>query len=481
MSELALESTFAGCRIEEVAGRGGMGIVYRATQVPLGRTVALKVVAPERAADATFHARFERETRVAAAIDHPNVIPVYEAGETEGRLYLVMRWVHGGDLQDLIAGTGGLDPGRAAEIVAQVGAGLDAAHAAGLVHRDVKPANVLIAGSGHVYLTDFGLTLESAADPRITRTGEWIGTAEFMAPEQFEGEEVDARTDVYALGCVLHATLTGRPPYARPTVSATMLAHLRDFPPRPSTTPAVPEEFDAVVARALAKRPEERYGSAGELGKAAREAAGLPAVPIEDNEPATHNGGSAAAALTTPGRTIALSDAAPPAPTARLADPRRRGAQNALRMSSAVVALGAGIAALLLVLVDPFRPGGSSGPVTKAEVRRAVDSFSRAYAREDDDALADGLTSDVERVTPADSQRGRRAVLREYRRQFASNRTSGYRVNDLELSDGRAGRATGEYVASVSGARPITGHITFGVRRDHGEARIGLIAVTPDR
>src|SRR4051812_32329706 len=215
MSELALESTFAGCRIERVAGRGGMGIVYRATQVPLGRTVALKVVTPERAADETFHARFERETRVAAAIDHPNVIPVYEAGESEGRLYLVMRWVQGGDLQDLIASSGGLPYERAAEMIAQVGAGLDAAHAAGLVHRDVKPANVLLDRSGHVYLTDFGLTLERSTDPRLTRTGEWIGTAEFMAPEQFEGEDVDARTDVYALGCVLHAALTGRPPFAR--------------------------------------------------------------------------------------------------------------------------------------------------------------------------------------------------------------------------------------------------------------------------
>src|SRR4051794_35783132 len=150
-----------------------MGIVYRATQLPLGRTVALKVVAPERAADATFHARFERETRVAAAIDHPNVIPVYEAGESDGRLYLVMRWVQGGDLQELIAQSGSLEATHAAWIVAQVGYGLEAAHAAGLVHRDVKPANVLISGeegSGHVYLTDFGLTLETTSDVRITRT-----------------------------------------------------------------------------------------------------------------------------------------------------------------------------------------------------------------------------------------------------------------------------------------------------------------------
>src|SRR4051812_41528311 len=333
MSELALESTFAGCRIEQVAGRGGMGIVYRATQLPLGRTVALKVVAPERAADATFHARFERETRVAAAIDHPNVIPVYEAGDSEGRLYLVMRWVQGGDLQDLIRQSGRLDPARAAEIVAQVAAGLDAAHAAGLVHRDVKPANVLIAGSGHVYLTDFGLTLEPSTNPRITRTGEWIGTAELMAPEQFEGEGVDSRTDVYALGCVLQMALTGRPPFARPTVTATMLAHLRDPPPRPSETPGVREAFDAVLARALAKRPGERYPSAGELGRAALEAAGVPAAAGEP-ETAEHNGSHVAPTMTLPGPTTALPDAAPPPVTARLTLGGGRVASRALLMAS---------------------------------------------------------------------------------------------------------------------------------------------------
>jgi serine/threonine-protein kinase len=479
VSELALESTFAGCRIEEVAGRGGMGIVYRATQVPLGRTVALKVVAPERAADATFHARFERETRVAAAIDHPNVIPVYEAGESEGRLYLVMRWVEGGDLQDLIARSGGLDARQAAEIVAQVGAGLDAAHGAGLVHRDVKPANVLIAGSRHVYLTDFGLTLESSSNARITRTGEWIGTAEFMAPEQFEAEPVDSRTDVYALGCVLYTTLTGRAPFARPTVTATMLAHLRDAPPRPSATPGVPEAFDEVVSRALAKPPGERYSSAGELADAALAAAESPGGSA--GKATAQNGSSGAATMTLPRPTIALPGAAPPPPTARLGHARGRLASRAMLMATLVVAVAGGIAALLLVLVDPFRPGGTSGPLTKPEVRGAVDSFARAYAREDDQALADVLTSDVARVTPADAQHGRRAVLREYRRQFGANRTTGYEVNDLDLRSGKAGRAAGSYVASRSGAGPITGRIAFGVRRDHGRPRIGLIAVTPDR
>jgi serine/threonine-protein kinase len=470
VSELVLESTFAGCRIDGVAGRGGMGVVYRATQVPLGRPVALKVVAPERAADPVFHARFERETRVAAAIDHPNVIPVYEAGESEGRLYLVMRWVEGGDLQELIARSGRLAPGEAVRIVAQVGAGLDAAHRAGLVHRDVKPANVLIAADGHVYLTDFGLTVDTHSDVRITRTGEWIGTADFMAPEQFEAEPVDARSDIYALGCVLYAALTGRPPFARPTVTATMLAHLRDPAPLPSASADAPKELDDVVARALAKRPEDRYQSAAELAEAALAAASRSPARARGAQ----NGSLAANAMPKP--TLVLADS-PPAPTARLS---RRSRWRPLAIAATLAAvLGAGIAALLL-FVDPLRPGGSSGPLTEADARRAVHSFARAYGSEDEDALREVLSGDARRVTPGDSQRGRPAVLREYRRQFAANRTTGYAVEDLDVRGGRVVRASGRYVAARSGARPITGRIAFGIRREQGKPRIALIAVTPD-
>ena len=258
--------------------------------------MALKLVAPERAADATFRARFEREARVAAAIEHPNVIPVYGAGEEDGRLYLLMRWVPGTDLQALIRRSGRLDHVHAAAIVAQVAAGLDAAHAVGLVHRDVKPANVLLGGedgSGHVYLSDFGLTLDPATDARVTDSGEWFGTVDFMAPEQFEGDLPDARTDVYALGCVLNAALTGEPPFPRASVPGTILAHLHDPPPRPSATAGVPQAFDGVVARALAKRPNDRYRSAGELAKAALAAAGGLAVEPEgavDQRPTRQNG-----------------------------------------------------------------------------------------------------------------------------------------------------------------------------------------------
>ncbi len=279
MDDLRPGERFAGCRIEAVAGRGGMGIVYRATELALDRRVALKVVAPEGVADSAYTERFVREVRMAASIDHPNIVPVYGTGEEAGRLYLVMRYVDGTDLHALVRRDGPLAPARAARIVAQIAAGLDAAHGAGLVHRDVKPANVLVTSAGaapghdHVYLTDFGLTVEVSSDTRMTTSGQWIGSVDYMAPEQLRAEPVDARTDVYALGGVLHAALTGDAPFRRQTVPQTIAAHLGDRPPRPSAMAGVDEIFDAVVARALAKDPADRYSSAGDLGRAALAAA----------------------------------------------------------------------------------------------------------------------------------------------------------------------------------------------------------------
>ncbi|HWH94289.1 MAG TPA: serine/threonine-protein kinase, partial [Baekduia sp.] len=272
MADLEIGSEFAGCRIEGVLGRGGMGVIYRATELRLGRSVALKLIATEQASDPEVRERFEREARLTASIEHPNVVPVYGAGEEDGHLYLVMRYVPGTDLHHLLRQDGRLAPARAASIVAQVAEALDAAHAAGLVHRDVKPANVLIGGE-HAYLSDFGITRVQASDTRITDSGNWIGTVDFMAPEHLRGEPTDARADVYALGCVLHTALTGTPPHRRTTVPATITAHLHAPPPRPSDTPGVPAAFDAVIARALAKEPADRYPSAGDLGRAARAAA----------------------------------------------------------------------------------------------------------------------------------------------------------------------------------------------------------------
>ena len=280
MAEVSIGSVFAGYRIEGVAGEGGMGRVYRATQMRLNRPVALKLIVPELAGDPDFRARFERESHLSASIDHPNVIPIYEAGEADGTLFIAMRWVEGTDLRSLIVSEARLDPGRVVAIVEQVGEALDAAHSGGLVHRDVKPANVMLTathGREHAYLTDFGLTKKTEATKALTRTGHFVGTPDYMSPEQITGAPADARADVYALGCLMYHALTGRPPYDRDSEVATMYAHLNDPPPSAvETTPGTPVALDAVIARALAKEAARRYPSAGDLGRASRAAIGGP-------------------------------------------------------------------------------------------------------------------------------------------------------------------------------------------------------------
>ena len=259
-----------------------MGVVYRAVQLDLDRPVALKLIAPSLAQEPSFRERFMRESRAAAAIDHPHVIPIHYAGESDGTLYIAMRHVEGPDLRTLVRAQDRIDPARAARIVAQIGAALDAAHARGIVHRDVKPENVLIGSGEHAYLTDFGLTkrLDSSAAP--TRAGGWVGTLGYVAPEQIRGERVDARADVYALGCVLVFTLTGHAPFRREGDEATLWAHLSEPPPRPSADVAgIPEALDDVVGRALAKDPADRFPSAGDLGRAALAAVGLEAPSDE--------------------------------------------------------------------------------------------------------------------------------------------------------------------------------------------------------
>jgi len=273
LGELAVGTVFAGHRVDALAGRGGMAVVYRATDLALDRPVALKLVAAALGEEPAFRARFATECKLAASIDHPHVVPVYRAGEERGRLFLTMRLVDGDDLRTVLRREQRLDPGRAAALVAQVAAGLDAAHRRGLVHRDVKPASVLVerrAGEEHAYLTDFGLTVDPRAARHLTRTGFAVGTADYMSPDQARGETVDARSDVYALGCVLFRMLTGSPPFERPSEVETLLAHLHDPPPRPrSLAPELPEAIDAVLARALAKAPAERTPSATALASEA--------------------------------------------------------------------------------------------------------------------------------------------------------------------------------------------------------------------
>ena len=279
MSEsLGPGSTFAGCRLEAVAGRGGMGVVFRATQLALQRSVALKAIAPELAADTDFRERFQRESLLVASIDHPNVIPIYEAGELDGTLYLIMRWVDGTDLRTLLTTSGRVSPGRAIELVRPVASALAATHRRGLVHRDIKPANILIArgdeeDDDHVYLTDFGIARRTDGES-VTRAGVFVGTVDYTAPERFEGGKGDAASDIYSLGCVLFEALTGHVPYGRPTSVSKIYAHVADpIPSARDEAQEVPEELDAIIAKAMAKRPEDRFGFAGELTAALGQAA----------------------------------------------------------------------------------------------------------------------------------------------------------------------------------------------------------------
>ena len=266
--------TFAGYRIESVVGRGGMGVVYRATDLRLERPVALKLVAPELAEDEVFRRRFLREPKLAAALDHPHVVPIYEAGEHEGRLYLAMRFVDGSDMRTLLRQEGGLPLERALAILAQVASALDAAHRRALVHRDVKPANVLVDEDGHAYLTDFGVTKQVGGDS--TDTGQIVGTLDYLAPEQIRGEAIDGGADQYALGCVMFECLTGAAPFHRATEAETLWAHMQDSVPPVAGRPGL----DPVLRKALAKEPGDRYSSCGELIEAARLALTGLRVPV---------------------------------------------------------------------------------------------------------------------------------------------------------------------------------------------------------
>jgi serine/threonine protein kinase len=247
-----------------------MGMVFRATQLGLDRPIALKVIAPDWAADEGYRERFQRESRLTASIDHPNVIPVYEAGEFDGRLYIVMRWVDGTDLRGVLSRSGRVPPRRTIALLRPVASALAAAHGSGLVHRDIKPANVLIARSGvesgdHIYLTDFGIARRTDADA-ITRTGMLVGTVDYMAPERLEGGSGDTASDIYSFGCMLFELLTGHVPFDRPNNVAKVFAHVSDpIPSAHDEVTEVPQRLDVVIATAMAKRPDDRFGSTREL------------------------------------------------------------------------------------------------------------------------------------------------------------------------------------------------------------------------
>ena len=402
MASLETGTVIGNYRIERAVGRGGMGVVYLATQLGLNRRVALKVIAPDLAEDPGYRDRFKQEAEVAASIDHPNVIPVYEAGEAGDMLFLSMRFVQGTDLRALIRAHGRLAAPHAARIVAQVAAALDAAHAAGLVHRDVKPANVLLAAGGeeHVYLTDFGLTKRAASEGGMTKPGTWVGTAEYVAPEQIQGHPVDARTDVYSLGCLLFQALTGSVPFPRDSDIAKVYAHLSESPPSVYWAVSdVPEEMDAAVRRAMAKSPADRFPSAGDLGRAALAAA----EGREETAPERTVAAGAAAPVDyptaplgppppvprswAPGTATGATAALPPSP--RAPAPARRPKRWPWVLAGLLLLAGAGVGVAIAAgafstttntVVVPAGPSSSTNPGAPLVTRDQVQSVLQQYA-----------------------------------------------------------------------------------------------------
>ena len=362
-----LGSDIAGYRIEERIGRGGMGVVYRAQHMNLRRRAAIKIIAPELADTRGFRTRFIREARIAAALQHPNIVTVYDAGQVDQTLYIAMQFIRGSDLAAVLADETRLRPYRAIDVCRQVGSALDAAHAMGLIHRDVKPGNVLLEGR-RAYLTDFGLTKRSGTSKTaLTQAGELVGTIHYVAPEQIEGAQVDARTDVYSLGCLLFHCLVGEVPFTRDNDVAVIYAHLSEPPPKVTDLrPELPVGLDAVIAKALDKSAERRFQSCGDLMSAARvviDAAG----PLAD---------------TVPGRGVPLGGDAPDVQTAVGRKVPGAGDSEGMTTMTGVQGLTRGPAPRARMLL-----AGVDGS-TRALVRVAVgDSCEIDEAPEGDDVL----------------------------------------------------------------------------------------------
>ncbi|MEA2412061.1 MAG: eukaryotic-like serine/threonine-protein kinase [Thermoleophilaceae bacterium] len=375
-AEFETGQRFGAYLLGPLLGRGGMGVVYQAQHVHLGRTVALKLLAPELSRSEDFRARFLRESRLAAELDHPGIVTVYDAGEVNGVLFIAMRFVRGTDLAALLAQRGPLAVDETLSILNQVASALDAAHAAGLVHRDVKPANVMIEGQ-RCYLADFGLTKRAASDSaQLTAAGQFLGTVDYVAPEQIEGRPVDGRADQYALGCVLFECLTGSRPYPRDSQVAVIYAQLREPPPRPSELrPDLPAAIDAVVARAMAKDPVARYSTCEEFVATAGTALSelTPTLPAQDPLAATTEPSAASVS--------AVPLVPPVAPDQPPTVPLQSAPSAAKRRSLALPLAGLGALALAGVAAALVVSGGSdkkqptvaaSPPETPAAPARAA-------------------------------------------------------------------------------------------------------------
>jgi serine/threonine protein kinase len=389
-------SVFAGYWIDRLLDRGGMGVVYKAMDIDLDRAVALKLIAPEWMEDENAAARFRTEARLAASLEHPNIVPVHRGGEENGVLYLAMRFVPGTNLRRMIDRSP-LPLETTGTILTQIAGALDAAHSRGLVHRDVKPANILISDETahtHAYLTDFGLTKRPGSTGSLTGTGLWVGTADYVAPEQIQGQAIDGRADVYSLGCVLYEMLTGQVAYPKDGDIAKLWAHISNPPPQPSAARGelVPA-FDEVVARATAKDPADRYATAGEMATAAREAIALqgqvqagsavppPPVPVAppawtatpSSTPASAPpSGASMRPAAEPAPAASQAASAPPAAPPPGAPPARSAPGRHSIAAIALVALGAlAIVAVLLVSSggkdkSPTAASGAKAPTEPA-------------------------------------------------------------------------------------------------------------------
>jgi len=508
--ELKIGERFGDFEILAEAGRGGMGVVYRARQISLQRPVALKVITPEISDQPDFRSRFIRESRLAASIDHPNVVSVHGAGEIDGLSYIAMQWIEGTNVADAIV-DGPLELARVVAIGEQMGSALDAAHATGLIHRDIKPGNILLRKLGrrdHAYLTDFGIAKRSEIDQGtdLTRAGSVVGTINYMAPEQIQGHATPS-SDLYALGCVLFEAATGQRPFERESEVAVMWAQMHAPRPRPSQLrPGLNSSFDDVIERALAVDPADRFADGAALAEALRRAgAGVPLPPPPGGRPAPPP----------PPPTVPPPPAQPTAEQPRRRPPtaataalpadrdRDEGGPSRGLLIGGLVALAlvaAVVVALLLSGSDSggggTTPGGSTptAPTTpddnggggnggggkgteqsvaeaRSEIESLLHSYEAAYSSEDLNAMGALLSEDVTRVGLAAgssgcvTSRGKAAVLDTYAGQFDANPASTYTLTGLEPSaiDVSGESASSDLGYSISSG--ASGSISFGFTR----------------